>query len=244
MKFSKYLSLADVDIEELKFKGLKEKIKIIEEKITLLKELKKGPSETQESLKEKSYQKEILITIEEIIALEEISEKHPKMLQFKECVKFAKLTLIDINTKKTVLGPISSYVLITEWLDQDLYSIYSDFGDNIISPREANITLSTKICYIYTLFKQLEVIHQLGIIHNDLKPNNIMLNRDDCYSIKIIDFGLILTENSDIIYSTPYFSHPDIFRSNTKASFTHDLYAMSLVSLFVLNPFFLNNFIL
>ena len=48
------------------------------------------------------------------------------------------------------------------------------------------------------LLEQLETCHQLGIIHNDLKPANIMVDEDGKASI--IDFGACrsyLNENGD-----------------------------------------------
>lgn len=33
-------------------------------------------------------------------------------------------------------------------------------------------------------------MHEQGVCHRDLKPDNIMINPDDKYKIKIIDFGI------------------------------------------------------
>ena len=42
--------------------------------------------------------------------------------------------------------------------------------------------------------KLLEYVHEAGYIHNDLKPDNIMIGvadtSDDSSDVKIIDFGL------------------------------------------------------
>lgn len=60
----------------------------------------------------------------------------------------------------------------------------------------------------------LQVVHEVGVLHRDLKPGNIMLREDD--SIAIIDFGLARQEVADIdmtatgeIFGTPYYMSPE-----------------------------------
>eukprot|EP01083_Nonionella_stella_P194798 718224_1 len=43
--------------------------------------------------------------------------------------------------------------------------------------------------FVYQIARGLEYMHSGGIIHRDIKPDNILLNAYDC-SLKIIDFGL------------------------------------------------------
>lgn len=60
----------------------------------------------------------------------------------------------------------------------------------------------------------LQAVHEVGVLHRDLKPGNIMLRADD--SIAIIDFGLARQEITDIemtatgeIFGTPYYMSPE-----------------------------------
>jgi len=60
----------------------------------------------------------------------------------------------------------------------------------------------------------LQTVHEVGVLHRDLKPGNIMLRADD--SIAIIDFGLARQEVADIemtatgeIFGTPYYMSPE-----------------------------------
>lgn len=68
-------------------------------------------------------------------------------------------------------------LLFFEKLDMNLYTFYKKKRYNI-----------EDIKYIsFQLFLGLNFIHNLEIIHTDIKPENIMINKDK--SIKIIDFG-------------------------------------------------------
>ncbi len=60
----------------------------------------------------------------------------------------------------------------------------------------------------------LQVVHEVGVLHRDLKPGNIMLRADD--SIAIIDFGLAKQDTMDVemtgtgeIFGTPYYMSPE-----------------------------------
>lgn len=60
----------------------------------------------------------------------------------------------------------------------------------------------------------LQAVHEVGVLHRDLKPGNIMLRADG--SIAIIDFGLARQEMADIdmtgtgeIFGTPYYMSPE-----------------------------------
>ena len=45
----------------------------------------------------------------------------------------------------------------------------------------------------------VESVHQMGYIHRDLKPDNILIARDG--HIKLSDFGLATTGNEEKVFS-------------------------------------------
>lgn len=91
--------------------------------------------------------------------------------------------------------------------------------------------------YLKTLWQVacgLADIHHAGVIHRDIKPNNIRLNADGV--IKILDFGLSrnsgLEAHTRSIIGTPGYMAPELWKSAT-VSFdqTIDVYAFGVMAL-------------
>jgi eukaryotic-like serine/threonine-protein kinase len=70
------------------------------------------------------------------------------------------------------------------------------------------------LAYLSQMASALEVVHEVGVLHRDLKPGNIMLRANN--SLAIIDFGL--AKQSDLkteitgtgeIFGTPYYMSPE-----------------------------------
>lgn len=64
--------------------------------------------------------------------------------------------------------------------------------------------------YIKQLFLALNHCHAQGIVHRDVKPDNIMINEKD--EVRLIDFGLALATNGKRInelVGSPYFLAPE-----------------------------------
>ena len=59
--------------------------------------------------------------------------------------------------------------------------------------REGPLSPSDLMALATALLHALDCLHQNGIVHGDLSPDNIMLEEDRCAAPKIIDFGLAHT---------------------------------------------------
>ena len=60
--------------------------------------------------------------------------------------------------------------------------------EQIIHSTTSNLPLSLLKSYMYMLCTALTDVHEIGLCHRDLKPNNIMINENG--HIAIIDFGM------------------------------------------------------
>lgn len=83
----------------------------------------------------------------------------------------------------------------------------------------------------------LKDIHDAGVIHRDIKPNNIRVDKEGV--IKIIDFGLARSHDdakTRNIIGTPVFMAPELWKDQT-VSFDHsiDVYAFGATALALLS---------
>jgi mitogen-activated protein kinase 1/3 len=69
--------------------------------------------------------------------------------------------------------------MVSDYMESDLHDIIR-INDNI--------TREHKQFFMYQLFRGLKYIHSAGIIHRDIKPQNLLVNKK-C-DLKICDFGL------------------------------------------------------
>ncbi len=109
--------------------------------------------------------------------------------------------------------------------------------------------LTTKI--LQQVLKILKYVHDQGIIHRDIKPDNILLRKGD-QSAVLIDFGAIKeilntqvttkgSLKSSIIIGTPGFMSPE--QGIGRPSFSSDLYSLGLVGIYLLTGKLPNDFI-
>ena len=91
----------------------------------------------------------------------------------------------------------------------------------------------------------MEYTHKQGIIHRDIKPGNVMMNKNGKRSVKIVDWGL-----ADFYYpgkyfntrvATRYFKGPELLLSNGYYDYSLDIWSTGCMlagMAFVREPFF------
>lgn len=115
--------------------------------------------------------------------------------------------------------------MIMEYLALDTLEDYIVKRKQVLTPAQA-IKIGVNIC------EALSEIHQAGVIHRDIAPDNIFVTADG--SVKIIDFGSARLSREDtnerLIVAKPGFAPPEQYEkidlSNDKQKAWTDIYAL------------------
>jgi len=70
--------------------------------------------------------------------------------------------------------------------------------------------------YMKALFQAINHCHAQGIVHRDIKPDNIMITETD--TVRLIDFGLSKASNNKAkmttVAGTPYYMAPEVLEGS------------------------------
>jgi serine/threonine-protein kinase PknG len=84
------------------------------------------------------------------------------------------------------------------------------------------LPVAEAIAYLLEILPALTYLHSIGLVYNDLKPDNIMLTEEQ---LKLIDLGAVSRINSfGYLYGTPGFQAPEIVR--TGPTIATDIYTV------------------
>ena len=136
--------------------------------------------------------------------------------------------------KPFVDGPPKVFYQVQELVDIDLFKFN-------ISQKNAESFPKIRLSIVEMSFEALAFIHNKGILHNDIRLGNMMLNlKNEQVDLKLIDFGLGTIENSKEKIPTnsifPYYA-PEINNASmkkideVKPEKSMDIYAMGLAML-------------
>lgn len=82
--------------------------------------------------------------------------------------------------------------------------------------------MAEAIAYLLEILPALSYLHSIGLVYNDLKPENIMLTEEQ---LELIDLGAVSRVNSfGYLYGTPGYQAPEIVR--TGPTIATDIYTV------------------
>lgn len=92
----------------------------------------------------------------------------------------------NILEMKTFFYHREHLIIVTELLRQNLF----EFGKFIIENNEEPYFTKRRLCYLTRqVLQALAFVHDLGLVHSDVKPENILLSSYSRAKVKLIDFG-------------------------------------------------------
>jgi serine/threonine protein kinase len=106
-------------------------------------------------------------------------------------------------------------------------------GGDLRQRIKAGIAEADALQYVRQIASALAEIHNVGILHRDLKPGNVMLRSDN--SVALIDFGLAKRmrlhqeiTGSGEIFGTPYYMSPEQGHANDVDA-RSDVYSLGVI---------------
>lgn len=95
-------------------------------------------------------------------------------------------------------------------------------GISLKQVRGAKLPVAQAIAYMLEILPALGYLHSIGLVYNDLKPENIMFTEEQ---LKLIDLGAVSRINSfGFLYGTPGYQAPEIVR--TGPTIVTDIYTV------------------
>lgn len=99
--------------------------------------------------------------------------------------------------------------------------------------KEKKFLLDEKIDIIIQIAKALKAVHNIGILHRDVKPANIILTDDNI--IKLMDFGIAGLLNSDLtitneLLGSPAYMPPEAFDGAKIKDKRSDIFSLGVIA--------------
>jgi len=116
--------------------------------------------------------------------------------KFKDFSKSAEIVPADLIKEITFLQLLNKYpqtkavklhgVALTSQRDH-IYLVLESLEKSLLQLKNSDISSEQLRIIFYKLIKAFDYIHGIGIVHNDIKLANVMIDKND---VRIIDFGL------------------------------------------------------
>lgn len=119
--------------------------------------------------------------------------------------------------------------------ENNLHFIVMDYidGQNLKYYMNGPMELQRALNYTHQIAEGLEAAYKQGVVHRDIKPQNILINSRDV--VKIADFGLargretVTLTGTNVFMGTAYYIAPEQAESGRDADTRSDLYSVAVV---------------
>ena len=158
------------------------------------------------------------------IRLQEEDEGIPSTA-IREISLLKELNHINIVKLYEVLHSTKKLTLVFEYVEQDLKKV-------IDSTNGKGLDMKYLKSFLYQLLKGVDYIHKHKVLHRDLKPQNLLINKDNI--VKIGDFGLargygIPVKNYTSEVVTLWYRPPDVLLGNKTYGTTVDMWSIGCI---------------
>lgn len=139
----------------------------------------------------------------------------------------------ELSTLKMAYHPNIIYIY-DSFIDGDSFFIileFCPFGtvcDEIKQAEGGKLSIEHLQKYTSQLINAVSLLHSLGIAHNDIKPNNCLIDKDG--NLKLSDFGMAMHDISqtNIKQGTMQYMAPELFASGVHDPFATDIWALGV----------------
>ncbi len=145
-------------------------------------------------------------------------------------------TRTEVEAMVSLQNPHVVKVYEVAQIDDSTFALIMDFVKGLslgsILKRLGSLKPHLALNLIRQVAQGLYEAHQLGIIHCDIKPDNIMLEKLPAggYFVQVLDFGIahILDQplDSEGFYGTPLYSAPERIRDDLEVDHRADIYSL------------------
>ncbi|MBW4600142.1 MAG: GUN4 domain-containing protein [Calothrix sp. FI2-JRJ7] len=128
---------------------------------------------------------------------------HPHIVKVYECIKVGNL-----------------WGIVMEYIE----------GEEL-SSKKLPLQESEALCYINQIGEALEIVHKNGLLHRDVKPNNIIIRTGKLEAV-LIDFGIAREFKANATqthteFITPFYAPPEQYNPRAKRGAFTDVYSLA-----------------
>lgn len=154
-----------------------------------------------------------------------VAADHSMIERFKHELRYARrITHENVIRIHELLTLNKSYAISMEYFQS--HSLAEEL-------KAGPLTLKRGLKIVWDICRGMHAAHQVGVVHRDLKPPNILINDDGL--VKVVDFGLASMEHPEsrltrtgILLGTPTYMAPEQVRARTIDART-DIYSLGVI---------------